>query len=73
MKKIIFGICVFLSGLLFLGFSFIYAIMNPGTYNGIDGLKGSLMVNDLLGPFITALIITVVGLAICGYEAYFRK
>lgn len=73
MKRLIFGICVFLSGLLFSGFSFIYAIMNAGIYNGIAGLKGSLMINDLLGPFIIALIITIIGLAICGYEAYFRK
>nr|WP_302599628.1 hypothetical protein [uncultured Cellulosilyticum sp.] len=73
MKKLIFGICVFLGGLLFSGFSFIYAIMNPGYYNGIGGLTGSLMVNDLFAPFIIALIITIVGLAICGYEAYFRK
>lgn len=73
MKKFIFGILLTVIGLLFSGFGFIYAIMNPGTYNDIAGLRGSLLCADLLVPFIISLIVLIVGVAICGFEAYRRK
>lgn len=73
MKKFLFGVLVFFSGFIFLVFSFMYAIKNPVNCKNIDGLMGSLKGNDLLGPFIISLIVTLIGLGLCGYEAYGRE
>lgn len=73
LKKFLFGILVSLVGLIFSSFSFMYAIMNPGIYNGTDGLLGSLICTDLLYPFIISIIVMLIGLFICGYESYRRK
>ena len=73
MKRFIFGAFVFWGGLIFLAFSFMYAIMNPAIYNGIDGFIGSLKYHDLIIPFIISLGATLVGIGICGYEAYGKE
>ena len=73
MKRFLFGVILSFLGTVFFAFSFSYAIINPGVYNNIEGLIGSLLVNDLMIPFIISGIILVVGLLICGYEAYFNK
>ncbi len=73
LKKFLFGILVSLVGLIFSSFSFMYAIMNPGIYNGTGGLLGSLLCKDLLYPFIISIIVMLIGLLICGYESYRRK
>ena len=73
MKKFVFGILITVIGLLFSAFIFMYAIMNPGRYNGISGLYGSLLCADLFAPFIISVIVLIVGIAICGVEAYRKK
>ena len=73
MKKFVFGILIIVIGLIFSAFIFMYAIMNPGRYNGISGLYGSLLCADLVASFIILLIVLIVGIAICGVEAYRKK
>ncbi|MCC3866242.1 hypothetical protein K0040_18500 [Terrisporobacter petrolearius] len=73
MKRFLFGVIISFLGIVFFAFCFAYAIINPGVYDNIEGLIGSLLVNDLMIPFIISFIILVVGLLICGYEAYFNK
>ncbi|MDD3429881.1 MAG: hypothetical protein PHG02_07750 [Oscillospiraceae bacterium] len=73
MKKIIFGVLLTITGLIFAAFSFIYAALNPWDYNGIGGLMGSFLGTQMLGPFIISVLILVIGLAIVGFEAYNKK
>ena len=73
MKRIIFGTLITIIGLVFTAFTFIYAALNPWSYNGIDGLMGSFLGTQMLVPFIISLIVLVIGLAIVGFEAYRRK
>lgn len=70
MKKFIFGVLIVLIGLIFGAFCFIYAAINPWNYNGIEGIMGSLLGTHMLVPFIISIIIMLVGLSICYYEAY---
>ena len=39
--KLLCGLLLTLVGLVFSSFCFIYAVMNPCNYNGINGLLGS--------------------------------
>ena len=71
--KMIFGALVTIIGLVFSGFSFIYAALNPWNYNGIDGLLGSFLGTHMLIPFILGMIILVIGLFLCYKAAYGRK
>ena len=73
MKRMIFGLLLTVIGLIFSGFSFIHAAMNPWTYNGIGGLRGSFLGTDMTTPFVIGLVVMVVGLAVIFYEAYIRK
>lgn len=73
MKKFLFGMLISTIGLLFTTICFVYSVIKPGIYNEIGGLLGSLLVNHMLMPFIISLIILLIGLIICGYEAYFNK
>lgn len=73
MKKIIFGALITIVGLVFSAFSFIYAAMNPWDYNGIDGLLGSLLGTRMIIPFIISTMVMIIGLVICGKEAYCKK
>lgn len=73
MKKFIFGAFVFWGGFIFLAFSVMYAIKNPATYNDIGGVRGALLGNDLFGIFVISLVITMIGIGICGYEAYGKE
>ena len=49
--KLLCGLLLTLVGLVFSSFCFIYAVMNPWNYNGINGLLGSFLVPTLV-PFI---------------------
>ena len=73
MKKFIFGVMLVVIGFVFTAFCFIYAVMHPWDYNGISGLKGSLLGTNTLVPFNISLITMVIGLGVCFYEAYLRK
>lgn len=70
MKKTIFGGLIALIGLVFSVSAFICAAINPCDYNGITGLLGSFLGTDMLIPFIISTIVMLVGLTICGNEAY---
>lgn len=70
MKKFSFGLLVSVIGLIFSAFSFMYAIIHPGIYNGTSGLTGALLCANLQLPFIISTIVMLIGLFICGYEAY---
>lgn len=41
-NKMISGVLVTIIGLVFSAFSFIYAVLNPWNYNGIDGVLGGV-------------------------------
>ncbi|ABX42596.1 hypothetical protein [Lachnoclostridium phytofermentans] len=73
MKKFILGCMICIIGFISAFFCFTYAVMNPCIYNGIGGLKGDLLGADLLEPFGASLFIMVIGLGICGWEAYRKK
>ena len=62
MKRMVFGILLTFVGLLFFAFCFIHAILNPVTFNDVEGLV----------PFILSFAVICIGLVICGREA-FRK
>ena len=71
-NKMVFGVLVTVIGLVFCGFSFIYAAMNPWDWNGIRGILGSLLGTRMLLPFLIGLAVMVFGLVIC-YKEAFRK
>lgn len=73
MKKFVFGIMLTVIGLIYSAFCFIYAVMNPWDYNGISGLQGAFLGTETLIPFLVSMTVIIVGLIICGYEAYRRK
>ena len=71
-KKMIFGLLIAVIGCIFSAFCFFYAVMHPCVYNGIGGLRGALLDADLTAPFVIAMFVMIVGIVICGIEA-FRK
>ncbi len=73
MKRFIFGMMLVVIGFIFSAFCFIYAVMNPWNYNGITGLRGAFLGTYTGTPFIISIIILVIGILICFYEAYLRK
>ena len=73
MKKFLFGILLSVIGSVFTLCCCIYAAINPWDYNGITGLTGSLLGMNLMVPFIIFLVVMIIGILICLYEAYFRK
>ena len=73
MKKSQFGTLLFSSGWLgFLVLS-LYLSASPCIYNGITGIYGALLGNELLIPYVICCVIGIAGLIICASEAYFRK
>lgn len=73
MKRFLFGTYISIIGLLFSAFCFIYAAAHPCDYNGTSGLLGAFLGTDLLIPFTISLIVLIIGLTICCYEAYCKK
>ncbi|NLZ38319.1 MAG: hypothetical protein GX893_01750 [Firmicutes bacterium] len=73
MKKLIFGALVFLSGIAGILVLLVLAVNNPWDYNGITGIRGFLQGSQTLWIFIIFIIMFIGGLAICFYEAYFKK
>ena len=71
MKKFIFGIILCVIGLAFSLSCFIYTIVHPYmTYNDNEGLLASFLGNHTLIPFIISMLVLIVGVIICIYEAY---
>ena len=73
MKRFIFGILLAVIGLVFSSFSFVWAAVNPWTYNGNDGLLGSFLGTGMLVPFVLTMIVMAIGILICACEAYRKK
>ncbi len=73
MKKFAFGLLVSFIGLVFSAFSFMYAIMNPVSFNGTSNLFTHLSCNDLLFPFILSTAVMLAGVYLCWSEAYQRN
>ena len=70
MKKFIFGIMLTIIGFTFSAFCFVYAVMNPCIHNGNQGLYYGFLTTYTLKPFIISFITMIIGLLICGYEAF---
>lgn len=73
MKRFFFGLIIFLLGAIVSVFNYIDAVLNPCTYNGIGGLEGAFLGRGTLGITIFSVIVLLVGLCICGFEAYKKK
>lgn len=72
MKKMIFGILITIIGFFFSAFCFVYAMMNPVVYNGMEGVLWNFIGTDTLLPFIIGMIVMCAGLTICFFEAYMK-
>lgn len=73
MKKFIFGLIIFLLGAAVSMFNYIDAVLNPCYYNGIRGLQGAFLGRETLGMTIVSVIVMLISLGICGFEAYKKK
>jgi len=76
MKKLLFGISLLLSGMagiIALTASTIVCPLIPWSYNNIEGWLAVIMGMGLLVPFVSFILVAVVGLLICIREAYFVK
>ena len=69
-NKMVLGALITIIGLVFSAFSFIWAALNPWSWNGIEGLLGSFLGTDMLIPFIIGTVVMIAGLVICAVEAY---
>lgn len=72
-NKMLFFILITIIGLIISFVSFMYAIDNPITYNGIKGIIGSLLGRNLFVPFIIGTIVMFTGLILCFIETYGKK
>ena len=73
MKKVHFGIILFLMGSIsYLIFS-LYLSAHRHNYNGMTGTYAALLGNELLIPYVIFCLIGLAGLFICIFEIYFRK
>lgn len=73
LKKMIFGMMLFSGGLIGVISLMIVAAFNPWNYNGIIGLRGSLLGTGTMSSFIFFCIMGLIGMVICGYQAYMEK
>ena len=60
--KLLCGLLLTLVGLVFSSICFIYAVMNPWNYNGINGLLGSFLGTQTLVPFIISTAAILLGI-----------
>ena len=70
--KLLCGLLLTLVGLVFSSLCFIYAVMNPWNYNGINGLLGSFLGTQTLVPFIISTAAMCAGLILCFYVAFHK-
>ena len=68
----VFVLLLTLVGLVFSSVCFIYAVMNPWNYNGINGLLGSFLGTQTLVPFIISTAAMCAGLILCFYVAFHK-
>lgn len=72
MKKFILGGMLFVSGFIWMTILMVLSIYNPWKSNGIDGFKGFLLGTDMVGFFLIALGLIVIGLLIVFIEAGYQ-
>jgi hypothetical protein len=70
MRKMIFGMMLFISGFIGLLYFTYLAIKNPWNYNGITGFKGFLLGTDSSLMYYTTLSMFISGILICIFEVY---
>jgi hypothetical protein len=73
MKKMMLGALLFIGGLLGVLEVLDLAVSNPGNWNGIGGIQGSLLCNGLTLPFVLFCILAAVGLGVCIVDTYASK
>jgi len=73
MKKIHFGIMLFLLGSIGYLILSLYLSANQYNYNGMTGTFAALLGNELLVPYILFCAMGIVGFVICVYETFFHK
>ena len=73
MQRFFFGLMLPVIGLAYSLLCFIWAVREPWYYNGIEGLLGSFLGNDILVPFLFFSLLMFLGLVICCCEAFRRK
>jgi hypothetical protein len=73
MKRMIFGIVLFVSGLVGAITLTVAAIFAPAFCDNATGVLGSMLCFGTRLPFILLCVLGIIGLVICVYEAYFRK
>lgn len=64
---------LFCGGLIRAVSLIIVAAFNPWDYNGITGLRGSLLGTGTMSSFILFCAMRLIGIVICGYQAYIEK
>lgn len=70
MKKMLFGVMLFLSGIIGMLVFIILSIVYPWDYNGTTGILGFLLGTETIWIFVSFCIMTIGGFVICLYEAY---
>ncbi|MCX7951023.1 MAG: hypothetical protein N2594_03640 [Clostridiales bacterium] len=73
MKKIFLGTFISLLGFVGILTFIILSVIKPWDYNGITGLYGFLLGTKNIFNFFLFLIMFIVGIGICFYEAYIKK
>ena len=67
-QRAVFWLVIGCMGFVVAAFCLCWSIANPVIYNGIDGIRGSLLGNDCFELFYVALFVMIAGLL----EAYFE-
>ena len=70
--KLLCGLLLTLVGFVFSSICFIYAVMNPWNYNGINGLLGSFLGTQTLVPFIISTADMCAGIILCFFVAVLK-
>lgn len=73
MKKMFFGALLFLAGFSGVLTFVVLSVINPWSYNDIQGLLGFLLGSGTSFWFILCCIAGLCGIIICGVEAYGKK
>jgi len=69
-KRFVFGLWLSFLGFLGTMLCVVCTVIRPCTYNGIGGLLGSVLGNDLAGTFLVSLLALALGLILAGWTAW---
>jgi len=73
LKRMVFGTILFSGGLIGVVALLVVAAFNPWDYNGITGLRGSLLGTGTMPAFVFFCALVLIGTVICVYEAYIKE